>query len=382
MIARAARLSLVSLALLGAACATPTVEPVAVGPIAASRGQQVVVDHSFLLVDTSSSVSKSAQFPSEKALLRSLVASMPEGSYQAGAIGFGGVRRDTHDLADFDRSGLASHAEGLSYLGEGTPLYAALGEAGAALEGKRGRRAAITVLSDGLVTDPFGREVADDLTLDAARGAAEAYDGRVCIHTVQIGNAPAGAELLNDLASATGCGSHRAASSLKTASDIQAFQREVYLGGAVARSLPGDRDGDGVTDDRDRCPRTPAGARVDGRGCWVIRGLNFATNSAEIDAASKSRLEREVVPVIAANPGVRLRIDGHTDSRGSEAYNQQLSERRAKAVRDFLVSKGVSDSRLSSQGFGESRPVAPNDSAENLRKNRRTELTVVGEVSE
>lgn len=381
MTSGAARLSLLLLVLLAAACTVPTVDPVQVGPISPGRGEQVVVDHSFLLVDSSASVSKREEFPHEKALLRSLVASMPEGRYQAGSIGFGGVRRDSYDLASFDRSGLAGHAEGLSYLSEGTPLYAALSEAGEALEGQKGR-AAITVLSDGLVTDPFGNAVAEELTLDAARGVAERYDGTVCIHTVQIGNDPAGAELLNDLASATGCGSHRAASTLKSASDIQAFQRQVYLAGAVVQSRPGDRDGDGVTDDRDRCPRTPSGASVDDRGCWVIRGLNFATNSAEIDAASKTRLEREVVPVITDNPGVKLRIDGHTDSRGAEAYNQQLSERRAKAVRDFLVSKGVPPARLSSQGFGETRPVAPNDTAENLRRNRRTELTVVGEVSE
>ena len=111
----------------------------------------------------------------------------------------------------------------------------------------------------------------------------------------------------------------------------------------------------------------------------MIRGLNFATNSAEIEPDSRARLEREVVTVIRNAPGIRLRIDGHTDSRGSEAYNQDLSERRAKSVRDFLVSKGLSADRLESRGFGESRPVAPNDTPENLRRNRRTEITVLGE---
>ena len=83
--------------------------------------------------------------------------------------------------------------------------------------------------------------------------------------------------------------------------------------------------------------------------------------------------------MITRNVGVLLRIDGHTDSRGSEAYNQQLSERRARAVRDYLVSKGVPAERLSVRGFGETKPIAPNDTPENLRRNRRTELTVVGE---
>jgi OOP family OmpA-OmpF porin len=147
----------------------------------------------------------------------------------------------------------------------------------------------------------------------------------------------------------------------------------------VAKAMPGDRDGDGVLDAADRCPRTPSGAKVDARGCWVIQGLNFATNSAEIEPASRTRLRNEVVPVLKANPGVAIAIDGHTDSRGDAAYNQQLSERRAESVRAYLVSQGVSADRLQARGFGETKPIAPNDTAANLRKNRRTELTVVGE---
>ena len=379
-----ARSRLACASLFFAACATPTVEPVAVGPLTPGGGERVVVDQSIVLADSSASISKCREFPGEKALLRSLVASMPDGGYEAGTLGFGGIRRDRFDLRGLDRGALAGHAKGLAYLSEGTPIHDALADAGEQLDGKSGR-AAITLISDGVVTDAWGRQVDDETVLEAARAVAGAYNGTVCIHTIQIGDDPAGAALLNNLAGATGCGSHRNASSLDSAGALHAFQRQVYLAEAsappppIARSAPGDRDGDGVTDDRDRCPRTPSGARVDGRGCWVIQGLNFATNSAEIEPGSKVRLEREVVPVIVNNPGVSLRIDGHTDSRGSEAYNQQLSERRARAVRDYLVSKGVPAGRLSSQGFGEARPIAPNDTPENLRRNRRTELTVVGE---
>jgi OOP family OmpA-OmpF porin len=111
----------------------------------------------------------------------------------------------------------------------------------------------------------------------------------------------------------------------------------------------------------------------------VIHGLNFATNSADIEPASKSRLDVEVLPVLASNPDVRIRIDGHTDSRGADAYHQGLSERRAESVRSYFVSKGIDGSRLEAHGFGETQPIAPNDTAENLQKNRRTELTPIGE---
>jgi len=81
------------------------------------------------------------------------------------------------------------------------------------------------------------------------------------------------------------------------------------------------------------------------------------------------------VAILEANPDLRVRIDGHTDSRGSDAHNQALSERRAEAVRKFFIENGIDPSRLESRGFGESQPAAPNDTPENLRLNRRVEFT-------
>ena len=75
------------------------------------------------------------------------------------------------------------------------------------------------------------------------------------------------------------------------------------------------------------------------------------------------------------NPGLSLQIEGHTDSTGENAYNQGLSERRAKSVRGYLVNSGVGGSRLSTLGFGEAKPAYPNDTQENRRGNRRTELS-------
>jgi OmpA-OmpF porin, OOP family len=373
----AAGVSIVS-CVLALACATPVQKPVDVQPIAPGSGESVVVDHSILIVDSSGSICRTEQFPGEKALSQSLVSAMPAGKYDAGAIAFGGVKRETHPLATFDRAGLASWAGDIKYLSEGTPLDQVLAEAGTALKGKSDH-AAITVVSDGLPTDVVGRKVPEQRSLDAAKAIGKAYQGKVCIHTVQVGNDPGGAAFLQKLSQATGCGTHRAASSLGTAASIQNFQREVYLGAGapVARAVEGDADGDGVLDSKDACPDTPSGAKVDSRGCWVIQGLNFATNSAEIEPAAAARLTAEVVPVLQKNPNVKIEIDGHTDSRGNDAYNQKLSERRAEAVRAYLASHGIEGSRLTARGFGETQPIAPNDTPENLRKNRRTELTAV-----
>jgi outer membrane protein OmpA-like peptidoglycan-associated protein len=81
-----------------------------------------------------------------------------------------------------------------------------------------------------------------------------------------------------------------------------------------------------------------------------------------------------------AHPGIHVAVEGHTDSVGSDDYNQQLSERRAGSVRNFLVQNGVPLTVISAMGFGESQPVATNDTPEGRQTNRRVELVVTGEV--
>ncbi|MEQ8660949.1 MAG: OmpA family protein [Gammaproteobacteria bacterium] len=145
---------------------------------------------------------------------------------------------------------------------------------------------------------------------------------------------------------------------------------------------PADTDGDGVIDANDDCPGTPKGVKVNARGCpevgeklMTLEGVNFDYDSAKLRPESESVLDAAVT-VLNENPSVHVRIEGHTDSRGSDAYNRKLSERRAQSVVAYLVSRGIDAGRLSAIGYGESAPVAPNDTAENMYKNRRVELVV------
>lgn len=114
-------------------------------------------------------------------------------------------------------------------------------------------------------------------------------------------------------------------------------------------------------------PPAPAPARI------VLRGVNFAFDSAEIDPSSSVVLD-VVAQTLRDNPGFRVRVEGHTDSVGADAYNQQLSQRRAESVRRYLVGQGVSAARLEAAGYGESRPVTSNDTEEGRSLNRRVEL--------
>ena len=145
-----------------------------------------------------------------------------------------------------------------------------------------------------------------------------------------------------------------------------------------------DSDGDGVIDRLDRCPNTPAGTKVDVNGCpdllLTLTGINFKFDSSEIEPSS-SEILNHAVASLNASKDVAVRIEGHCDSTGGEAYNQLLSERRANAVRAYLVAHGIAAERLSTVGKGESQPVASNDTEQGRYQNRRVEFHVVGEAA-
>ncbi len=107
----------------------------------------------------------------------------------------------------------------------------------------------------------------------------------------------------------------------------------------------------------------------------VLRNVFFATGSAELLPASMVELN-QLVALLREQPQLRIQINGHTDNVGDDASNQSLSERRAKAVYDYLLSQGISAERLRYRGFGETRPVQSNDTAEGRAQNRRTEFEV------
>jgi len=108
----------------------------------------------------------------------------------------------------------------------------------------------------------------------------------------------------------------------------------------------------------------------------VLRNVFFDTGSASLRPESTPELNR-LARLLKENPGLNVRINGHTDNVGSPEDNQALSEARAKAVYNFLLGQGIEDERLSYIGFGESRPVASNDTAEGRQRNRRTEFEVL-----
>lgn len=151
-----------------------------------------------------------------------------------------------------------------------------------------------------------------------------------------------------------------------------------------SRGCPVDSDGDGVPDYQDKCPGSEAGAKVDAEGCYVELdetvtinlNLEFDSNSADVRSSEYSKIQ-EVTDFLRQYPTTSAVLEGHTDSSGAASYNQQLSERRARSVYNYLVNQAnVAAGRLSFVGYGEANPIASNDTREGKQTNRRVSAVV------
>lgn len=116
--------------------------------------------------------------------------------------------------------------------------------------------------------------------------------------------------------------------------------------------------------------------RIEVGRSYRVNDIKYATNSAEITRSSEYILD-ELITFLKENPTVRIRIEGHTDSRGGAAENKVLSENRASTVRNYIQNKGIAANRLTHQGHGPEKPIASNDTEEGRAKNRRTEFVIV-----
>ena len=147
---------------------------------------------------------------------------------------------------------------------------------------------------------------------------------------------------------------------------------------ALAMPAPNvqDSDGDGVPDGADECPNTRPGVEVDARGCEIIGKLentHFEFDSAVLTEQAKVVLNR-IAALLMAVPDQKFDVAGHTDALGSDEYNRRLGERRAISVTEYLIRMGVAPAQLNVLTYGESQPVADNESEQGRAKNRRVEI--------
>lgn len=339
-------------------------------------------DTFFVINDSSSSMSDvyegagfsnlpgATKFSVSKALLGRINQTIPNVSLSSGlrSFGFGpclswrftelnqAVQSYTHDSFDAALNSMECSSGG-------TPAPAAFRAAHNDLAGAPGNIALI-LFSDG--------NNYDSSPVPALQKLKEQHGDKLCVYTVWVGNEKdrPGITVLNQLANIGRCGFATNAAAISSSAGIASFVENVFFRGGTPIPTEKDSDGDGVVDSRDKCPNTPRGALVNLDGCWAFSGVFFDHDSTRI----KSKFDplfANAVEVLRLNPGLTVEIQGHTDSTGPEAYNQKLSERRAMAVKQELVNQGIDGSRLTTVGYGESRPIADNNTAEGRAQNRR-----------
>ena len=157
------------------------------------------------------------------------------------------------------------------------------------------------------------------------------------------------------------------------------------VAGILAFSGCPDTDGDGVADNEDRCPSVKG--TIENKGCpeipkvdiqritLIASKIYFETGSAKLKLISNSQLD-DLADILKRSEAVNLTIEGHTDDVGDDNYNMQLSQKRTESVKEYLISKGVAESRLTAIGYGETKPIADNKTTAGKAKNRRVELKV------
>jgi OOP family OmpA-OmpF porin len=246
----------------------------------------------------------------------------------------------TYGLTDYSEEGFDGGLKKISCAGGITPIHAALSTGSEDLKDTEGPIAVI------LVSD--GKKVNfDDDPVSAAAAMKEKYGDRVCIYTVLIGDDPYGKSVLEKVAETSGCGFAIAADDIKSEADMADWVEKIFLQPAPELTKE-----------------------------WILPDTFFDTDKYDIKPEFAAKLD-EAVEVLNKRPEWKLSIEGHCDIRGSNEYNQVLSENRANAVKDYLVNKGIDPARLVTVGYSFSKPAAPNDSAANMAKNRRAEMRVV-----
>lgn len=330
-------------------------------------------------------------------------------SYNAGlrSIGHNSYQSEnkTELLYGITRYNRADFHDGLNkikYVGGPTPMAEVLLAVGNDLKSASGKSALI-IVSDGL-------------NIDDAPAAAEQLKGQLgnnlCIYTVSIGqeNNGAGQDMMKQLATIGQCGFTTTDADLADSGSMENYVSSVFITKAapvVVKAVPAkdsdgdgvmdavdncpntpkgapvnavgcslDSDGDGVFNYRDQCPGTPAGVSVDVYGCpsKLTLHINFGHDSTKVGPEFDSEIAK-AAQCIKDYPGNAVVIEGHTDSTGSAAYNQKLSQQRADAVKNRLMEKfDIKESRMISKGFGESKPIADNKTAGGRELNRRVEV--------
>jgi OOP family OmpA-OmpF porin len=311
-----------------------------------------------------------------RVLLRKMNQRIPSQPYVAALRVFGykraWTRKDYSRLyfgpAAYDRGAMETAIGRLNAADSISPFGSALEASESELKAMGDPKAIIMVSDFEATTDP-GDPAAK------ARSLRRKHGQGLKVYAFYASSHKDAAKLAQEVAQAGGGQAYDMCNILDDEAQFEAMMTEIF----GPRDLPPcrDSDSDGVCDERDQCPNTPKGAPADERGCWIAAYAQFFDfDKAEVKYAFQPRL-KAAAEILVANPQLaEVTIAGHTDDKGTEAYNLELGQRRAEAVKELLVKFGAPAERLKTVSFGKTRPIVPNDTEENRAKNRRVEFHV------
>ncbi|MBU2548435.1 MAG: OmpA family protein [Proteobacteria bacterium] len=312
-------------------------------------------------------------------LLRKLNATIPGLDYQAALRTFGyrtefNTAQETKLLwgpMKYDRAALGPVMGGIEATQSLTPLGYGIAASDAELAKMPGRKA-LLIFSDFEWSPHFGDP------MGAAKALNEKYGADLAIYTIFFGEPTASFKLAEDLAKMTGGKTYKASDLLKDQASLDAMVMEIFYG----QSYRLDSDCDGVYDEDDKCPDTPRIFKVNAVGCplplTVRLEIEFDTDKSDIRPQYHDRMT-QVAQYLVNNPSTQAVIEGHTDSVATPEYNLKLSQRRADAVLDYFADKfKIDKDRLRAVGYGETRPIASNDTEDGRQKNRRVMVVISG----
>lgn len=362
-------------------------------------------DNFLIILDASSSMKNKAEkstgsAPSKLALAQGLIMclnnTLPEDIDVGAGLRVFGPRASEdgriYGMEKFTNTGLENGVRSITETGDKTDISTGLSDSGNDLAGVSGKTAVI-LFSDGITGNEANPQA-------AAAAMKERHGDNICIYTVLMGNDPVGKTTLEQIAAEGKCGFATNADNLymrpltecdtvNVGKGMGDFAAAVFLDKVPRKVVELDSDGDGVPDSLDKCPNTPPGIKVDSEGCpvplkkqiSVTLTVEFDYDKADVKPQYHNDIEK-VANIMKAYPEKELQLEGHTDNIGSDGYNMKLSQRRAESVKKYLVEKfGIAESRISAVGYGESMPVAPNDTAEGRQKNRRVVAIIEATVT-
>jgi len=332
-----------------------------------SGDYQKKVDNFLIIQDASSSMSQKwdktfeyedTKLAYSKKLVQCLNNTLPEDyDANAGMRAFGLFNSEeglVYGMSRYTKTGLDDAVQAVNGTANLTPLALAIDDGSSDLTDMQGNGAVI-IFSDGLNTEP-------DDPVAAAAAMKEKYGQNICIYTVLIGNAPEGKSTLEQIADAGKCGYATDLATISNGAGMDKFVTDVFLTKVERKKVAPPV----VIEKKPE----PVMKRPEKKITMNLL-IEFDFDKDAVRPQYHDEIKR-VADAMKEYPGAHAKLMGHTDSIGTEAYNMDLSKRRVESVKKYLVEKfGIDGARISTAGYGESKPVASNATSEGRQQNRR-----------